>query len=417
MSRAPDRQPPHGRRRHRTARVLADWREGKLTLQLTSQNPHSVRLFLASQFGMSEDRSACRARRRRRLRRQDLQSTAKRRSPLGRAQARPPGQVDGHAVRGACMARRIHGRDQIDYVRIGAKRDGKIDRPPCPDHPATSAPTTDPEAGHSHVQRLVVSGCYRFPGSKYTAIVGVFTNKLATDAIRGAGRPEATHFIEVTMDALAEELGMDALELRRRNFITKRLPDRAPARARSTTRATTTGRSTAASSTSTWTRSAASRPSCARTRRIPRRRLLDVVEICGLAPSRVARPEGWGMQAGFFESAEVRVHADRSGHRLHRHAAARPGPRDRLRADRGRPARRHAGRGRRDPRRHRHRAVREEHLRLALIGGRRRGDRSAPPSACRTRRDGSWRTSWRRRRRTSSSPTASSRCGVPRARR
>ena len=30
-----------------------------------------------------------------------------------------------------------------------------------------------------------------------TDIVGVFTNKFATDAIRGAGRPEATHLVEV----------------------------------------------------------------------------------------------------------------------------------------------------------------------------------------------------------------------------
>ena len=66
----------------------------------------------------------------------------------------------------------------------------------------------------------VVSGCYDFPAVQ-TDIVGVLTNKFTTDAIRGAGRPEATHFIELTMDALAEELGMDALELRRRNFITE----------------------------------------------------------------------------------------------------------------------------------------------------------------------------------------------------
>src|SRR5205807_318984 len=39
------------------------------------------------------------------------------------------------------------------------------------------------------------------------------------DAIRGAGRPEATHMIEVTLDQVAAELGMDRLEIRRRNFI------------------------------------------------------------------------------------------------------------------------------------------------------------------------------------------------------
>jgi carbon-monoxide dehydrogenase large subunit len=50
---------------------------------------------------------------------------------------------------------------------------------------------------------------------------GVFTNTTPTDAYRGAGRPEATFVIERTMDALADELGIDRVELRRRNFISE----------------------------------------------------------------------------------------------------------------------------------------------------------------------------------------------------
>jgi carbon-monoxide dehydrogenase large subunit len=49
---------------------------------------------------------------------------------------------------------------------------------------------------------------------------GVFTTKTPTDAYRGAGRPEATFAIERMMDELAGELGMDPLELRRKNWIT-----------------------------------------------------------------------------------------------------------------------------------------------------------------------------------------------------
>src|SRR3712207_338027 len=48
---------------------------------------------------------------------------------------------------------------------------------------------------------------------------GVFTNKVPTDAYRGAGRPEATFAVERIMDELAVELGMDPLELRRKNWI------------------------------------------------------------------------------------------------------------------------------------------------------------------------------------------------------
>ncbi|MFI5041984.1 MAG: xanthine dehydrogenase family protein molybdopterin-binding subunit, partial [Acidimicrobiales bacterium] len=50
----------------------------------------------------------------------------------------------------------------------------------------------------------------------------VFTNTTYTDAYRGAGRPEATYAIERTMDALARKLGMDPLELRRKNMIDER---------------------------------------------------------------------------------------------------------------------------------------------------------------------------------------------------
>src|SRR5206468_7806224 len=67
---------------------------------------------------------------------------------------------------------------------------------------------------------FVMSGCYKIPAVQ-TDIVGVFTNKFATDAVRGAGRPEATHAIEVMIDQGAAELGLDPLEVRRKNFIPK----------------------------------------------------------------------------------------------------------------------------------------------------------------------------------------------------
>ena len=118
------------------------------------------------------------------------------------------------------MAGLHHGRDQIDYVRMGAKSDGTITalhievladlgayfQLLTPFIPAFTA--------------FVASGCYKIPAVQ-TDVTGVFTNKFPTDAIRGAGRPEATHLIEVMMDQVADELGMDRLELRRKNFIPK----------------------------------------------------------------------------------------------------------------------------------------------------------------------------------------------------
>ena len=48
---------------------------------------------------------------------------------------------------------------------------------------------------------------------------GVFTNTTQVDAYRGAGRPEAIYALERAMDHAARQLGVDPLDLRRRNFI------------------------------------------------------------------------------------------------------------------------------------------------------------------------------------------------------
>jgi len=64
---------------------------------------------------------------------------------------------------------------------------------------------------------LVVTGCYKIPALKMD-IVGVYTNKMATDAYRGAGRPEATYLIERLMDLVANELGIDRIALRLKHF-------------------------------------------------------------------------------------------------------------------------------------------------------------------------------------------------------
>src|SRR5207253_96604 len=64
---------------------------------------------------------------------------------------------------------------------------------------------------------LMLSGAYKIPAIQMN-VTGVFTNKMATDAYRGAGRPEATYVVERAMDLVAKELKMDPVELRRKNF-------------------------------------------------------------------------------------------------------------------------------------------------------------------------------------------------------
>jgi carbon-monoxide dehydrogenase large subunit len=67
---------------------------------------------------------------------------------------------------------------------------------------------------------LMLPGLYEVP-NLYAELTEVYTNKTPTDAYRGAGRPEACYFIERGMDMLAQKLGMDPAELRRKNFIPK----------------------------------------------------------------------------------------------------------------------------------------------------------------------------------------------------
>ena len=69
-----------------------------------------------------------------------------------------------------------------------------------------------------------IGGHYRI-GARYFQSKVAFTHTAPTDAYRGAGRPEATYQIERIIDVAADELGVDRLELRRRNVL---LPEDIP---------------------------------------------------------------------------------------------------------------------------------------------------------------------------------------------
>jgi len=111
----------------------------------------------------------------------------------------------------------IHGRDQIGEYQVAVKNDGTI---------LGLKAHTVADLG-SYLQLLtpavptltglVLTGCYKIPAIKFD-VVGVYTNKMATDAYRGAGRPEATYLIERLMDVVARELKIDRLELRLKHF-------------------------------------------------------------------------------------------------------------------------------------------------------------------------------------------------------
>jgi aerobic carbon-monoxide dehydrogenase large subunit len=69
-----------------------------------------------------------------------------------------------------------------------------------------------------HTTAMLMCGVYDIRAADVEA-VGVRTNKVPTGPYRGAGRPEAAYFVECTVDIAARELGIDPIELRRRNLI------------------------------------------------------------------------------------------------------------------------------------------------------------------------------------------------------
>ncbi|HUG08815.1 MAG TPA: molybdopterin cofactor-binding domain-containing protein [Acidimicrobiia bacterium] len=66
---------------------------------------------------------------------------------------------------------------------------------------------------------FVGSGQYKFP--THWKVDCVLTNTMTTDAYRGAGRPEAAYYIERVIDAFAREIGVDPVEVRKKNFFEK----------------------------------------------------------------------------------------------------------------------------------------------------------------------------------------------------
>src|SRR3712207_7737128 len=82
----------------------------------------------------------------------------------------------------------------------------------------------------TYLYATLLAGVYSTP-TIYAEVKAVFTNTVAVDAYRGAGRPEATYLLERLVDVAAAETGIDRVEIRRRNFIpTASFPYQTPGR-------------------------------------------------------------------------------------------------------------------------------------------------------------------------------------------
>jgi carbon-monoxide dehydrogenase large subunit len=120
-------------------------------------------------------------------------------------------------TRSESMLGLVHGRGQIHDVEIGARSDGtivglRVDLlADAGAYPAIGVFLTN-------LTRQMACGVYAIPKVDYKIAVAV-TNTVTIGAYRGAGRPEAAALIERAVDMVAAELGLDPVDVRRRNFI------------------------------------------------------------------------------------------------------------------------------------------------------------------------------------------------------
>ncbi len=112
----------------------------------------------------------------------------------------------------------IHGRGQIQEIELAADADGHVRAVRVHLLADMGAYLQLITPGIPLLGAFLYHGVYDVPVYSFTC-TGVFTNKTPTDAYRGAGRPEATYAIERAMDVLARKVGVDPVEVRRRNFI------------------------------------------------------------------------------------------------------------------------------------------------------------------------------------------------------
>jgi aerobic carbon-monoxide dehydrogenase large subunit len=121
-------------------------------------------------------------------------------------------------TRSETMVSAHHGRDVIQDITVYAKRDGTVTGLDVKLIANMGAYLGIVAPGVPLLGAFMYNGIYKFPSLRFEC-TGVFTNTTKTDAYRGAGRPEATYAIERIMDELAAEVGLDPMEVRRRNWI------------------------------------------------------------------------------------------------------------------------------------------------------------------------------------------------------
>ena len=190
--------------------------DGGITLWLSTQTPHGARDAIAADLHLEAEQVRVVAPRvgggfgPKATAYPEFTIAAKAAMALGRP-------VRWNETRSENMLSMVHGRSQVQHAELGVKRDGTIvglrahiigDAGAYPSVGAILPSLT----------QLMAQGVYDIPAIEF-GWRSVATNTTTCGAYRGAGRPEATQLLERIVDIAADEIGMDPLEMRRKNFL------------------------------------------------------------------------------------------------------------------------------------------------------------------------------------------------------
>ncbi len=202
---------------------------------------------------------------------------------------RPVKWIEGRRENAAVT---IHGRDQIATYDVAVKKDGTV--------LAIRSKTIADIGSYRQLLTpaiptltgLMLPGCYKLKGVKMD-VTGVHTNKMATDAYRGAGRPEATYVIERVMDLVAAELGIDKVAIRLKNMPKPSEFPFATASGLLYDSGNYQGALKKAQEMAKWPELLKERDAARKAGRLYGVGLSTYVEICALGPSKIMSAGGW----------------------------------------------------------------------------------------------------------------------------
>jgi carbon-monoxide dehydrogenase large subunit len=194
----------------------AAWVDGRLVLWCSTQNAHGLRHAVASTYGLDEDRV--------RVVTPDVGGGFGAKIGghpedlvlgwLARRCGRP---VRWTETRTENMTAMVHGRAQVHEITIGGRGDGTIEAYHL-DVVQDAGAYPSMAAFLPYLTRAMAAGTYAIPTVTSRARVAL-TTTTPVGSYRGAGRPEATAAIERAVDLFAAEVGLDPVEVRRRNLL------------------------------------------------------------------------------------------------------------------------------------------------------------------------------------------------------